>query len=264
MRAVVIGGTGTVGSHAVRALAAAGAEVVCVSRRPPSSERVVEHRRADLVSGAGLDAALGGADVVVDAANDATSGAREVLVAGTQRALLSASRAGAGHYVLISIVGIDAVPMRYYRAKLDQERAVEHGPLPWTILRATQFHELIDRILSIAARWRLRPSGSIPLQPVAAEEVGVQLAEIARGDPRRVRLAFAGPQVEPLGELSRAWTSARRRRLVGVPLWLPGAVGAALRRGALCDPRAPTGSQTFESWLHAPPADALPPHRVDS
>jgi uncharacterized protein YbjT (DUF2867 family) len=186
---------------------------------------------------------------VVDASN-AQRQARQVLVEGSARLLAAEQQAGVGHHVCISIVGCDQVPISYYRVKVDQERAVEQGPVPWTIVRATQFHELVASVLGRAARYRVLPAPSMPLQPVAASEVARVLADAAESDPSGGRIRVVGPQVRSVRELARTWLSATGRSAVLLPVPLPGSLGRALRTGALTTPNADvTGAITFARWL---------------
>ena len=139
MRIAIAGGTGTVGRPTVDAAHAAGHETVVLTRSSG----------VDLVSGEGLDAALDGVDAVVDLANITTLSADEAtrfFSAATGNLVAAAQRAGVRHVVLLSIVGIDRMPHDYYAGKLAQERVVEASPVPWTIVRATQFHEFAGQL----------------------------------------------------------------------------------------------------------------------
>ncbi len=244
----VVGGTGTLGAPVVAALLERGAAVRVLSRNAVALPADAEHRRVDLTTGEGLADALAGASVVVDAANS-NKGAEQTLVAGTRRLLEAGVAAGVGHHLTISIVGIDLVPMSYYRAKLAQERALEDGPLPWTLLRATQFHQLLDGAFAIAARFGIRPAGAAKLQPIDPAVVAARLAEAALAPPAGRLPDIAGPKVRTLGELSRAWATARgKHRLpLRVPAW--GKMGRGLAAGALCDPAAAAPGEDFEEWL---------------
>jgi uncharacterized protein YbjT (DUF2867 family) len=244
----VVGGTGTLGAPVVRELLARGATVRVLSRNATGVPAGAEHRRVDLTSGEGLAAALAGADAVVDAANS-TKAAEDVLVAGTGRMLEAGAAAGVAHHLAISIVGIDRVPLKYYRAKLAQEEAIEAGPLPFTILRATQFHQLLDGAFAAAARFGIRPTGAAKVQPIDPGAVATRLAEAALTEPAGRLPDLAGPRVQTLSELSRAWARARGKHLLPlrVPAW--GKMGKALAGGALCDPAAATPGEDFEEWL---------------
>jgi uncharacterized protein YbjT (DUF2867 family) len=241
----VIGGTGTVGRHVVAALEGGGAEVRVLTRHS-------EAHPVDVSTGAGLDAALAGCDVVVDAGNASSRRPESVLVAGTEHILDAAGRAGVGHLVTVSIVGIEQLPMGYYTAKLQQERLVKDGPLPWSIVRSTQFHELVDSLLRTIGRWRLSPRAGVPLQPVAAREAAQVVADVARAEPRNATLTVAGPEIQKLTSLARSWSDARHRR--GLPLLIPvpRRMRRALRAGALTCPDADErGTMTFGEWLAA-------------
>jgi uncharacterized protein YbjT (DUF2867 family) len=244
MRIAVVGGTGTVGRHVVEALRRRGHEPVVLARSTG----------VDLDTGKGLDAALQGADVVVDV-SDLRAVRRGTMVARlTRRArnLLEAERrAGVRAHVLLSIVGADRLPSGYHRGHLEQERVVLDGPVPATVLRATQFHELVERVL----RMQRGPVALVPrvrIRPVAAREVAELLAELAEEEPAgRVR-DLTGPRVHDAVDLARRTLRANGSRRLVVPVRLPGPWGRALRAGLLPDDRARRGTQTFREWLEDP------------
>jgi uncharacterized protein YbjT (DUF2867 family) len=244
----VVGGTGTLGAPVVAELVGRGAAVRVLSRNATAIPTGAEHRRVDLTSGEGLAEALACATVVVDVANS-NRGARQTLVEGTGRLLEASAAAGVGHHLAISIVGIDLVPITYYRHKLAQERAIETGPLPWTLLRATQFHQLVDGALASAARFGVRPTGSAKLQPVDPRTVAARLADAALAPPAGRLPDLGGPKISTLSELSRAWATARgRHRLpLRIPAW--GKIGKPPAAGALCVPDGATPGEDFEEWL---------------
>jgi uncharacterized protein YbjT (DUF2867 family) len=244
----VAGGTGTLGAPVVRELLARGATVRVLSRNATNVPDGAEHRRVDLTSGEGLAQALAGADAVIDAAN-ATKAAEDVLVAGTGRLLEAEAAAGVGHHLVISIIGIDQVPMKYYRVKFAQEKAIESGAVPYSILRASQFPQLLDMAFTAAARFGIRPTGTAKIQPIDPTVVAARLADAALAGPAGRLPDIAGPKVQTLSELSRTWATARgKRRLpLRVPAW--GKMGKALAAGALCDPAAATPGEDFEEWL---------------
>jgi len=244
----VVGGTGTLGAPVVRELLARGAGVRVLSRNRTNVPDGAEHRRVDLSTGEGLPATLAGADTVIDAANS-TKAAEDVLVAGTRRLLEAEAAAGVGHHVAISIIGIDQVPMKYYRAKLAQEEAIESGSIPFSILRASQFPQLLDQAFAVAARFGVRPTGAAKVQPIDPTVVAARLADAALTGPAGRLPDIAGPKAQTLSELSRAWADARgKHRLpLRVPSW--GRMGKALAVGALCDPAAATPGEDFEEWL---------------
>ncbi|MFF4181614.1 NAD(P)H-binding protein [Streptomyces sp. NPDC001691] len=241
----VAGGTGTLGRHVVDELRARGHRVRVLSRR--SAEYPV-----DLSTGEGLEAALRGCDVVVDAANSVSPRTmRATLVDGTRRLLAAERAAGVGHHVCVSIVGCDRVPMPYYKVKTAQEDAVTAGPVPWTIVRATQFHELIAGVFTATARARfVFASKRVVLQPVAAAEAARAVADAAEAAPRNGRIEAAGPERTDLHALARTWraTTARRAALLSAPI--PGRMGRALRAGRLASARPDAqGAVDFAQWL---------------
>lgn len=245
MTAAIVGGTGTLGQHVAAELRARGHKVRVLSRHAPDY-------RVDLATGDGLDDALAGCDVVVDASNNASRHAAGILVDGSRRLLAAGAAAGVAHHVSVSIVGCDQVPIGYYRVKVDQEQVVERGPVPWSIVRSTQFHELVGAVLAAAGRWRVLPVPPLAVQPVAAAEAAKVVADVAEGAPLTGRFAVAGPEICDARELARSWRSVTGRRAVLVPVPLPGKTGRALRAGALTtqqpDARGTTG---FADWLRS-------------
>lgn len=251
MNVAVPGGTGTLGALVVAELEARGHIARTISRHaaPPGA-------RVDLATGAGLAEALDGIEAVIDCSNVAKAGklARSVLVDGTARLLRAEREAGAAHHVLISIVGIDELPVAYYKLKVEQERLVQAGPVPYTVLRATQFHQLLDQAFAAASRFGFLPGGSIPVQPVDPREVATRLVDAVEEGPTGERRSFAGPEIAPVGRWARAWRAARGGRRPVLPLPVPplSAGLRALRGGALTSAAAPRGTVTFEHWLAEP------------
>jgi uncharacterized protein YbjT (DUF2867 family) len=252
MRVAVVGGTGTVGALVVTELAARGNEVRVVSRRPAPahSGTSVSHHSADIATGEGLIAALDGVEAVVDAVNELRR-ARNVLIDGTRRLLEAEVAAGVRHHVAISIVGCDRVPLAYYNVKVQQEEAVEAGPVPWSMLRATQFHTLLDGIFARAARFHVAPRGAARFQPVDPGVVAVRIAEAVHAGPAGRVADVAGPEVHTLSELADAWRASGGTRRRTLPLRVPslGKAGRAMRAGGLCEPTAAAGGATFVEWL---------------
>ncbi|HET9893949.1 MAG TPA: NAD(P)H-binding protein [Streptosporangiaceae bacterium] len=196
MKLVVIGGTGLIGSQVVARLTAAGHEVVPAA---PSTG-------VDVISGAGLDEALQGADVVVNLANSPTfdEESLDFFRAFMNNVLAAGERAGVGHQVLLSIVGVDQVPeLDYYRAKALQEELLRHGPTPYSIVRATQFFEFIDPVMSWTADDGTIRLPATLIQPMASADVADAVAEAAAGDPLNDIREVAGPDVFRLDELGR-------------------------------------------------------------
>jgi uncharacterized protein YbjT (DUF2867 family) len=256
MLIAVIGGTGTLGRAVVQELERRGHEVRALSR----SAR--EHP-VDLTTGTGLAAGLEGVRAVVDASNagPARRAAEALLVDGNRRLLEAERAAGVAHHVAVSIVGIERVPYAYYQVKLAQEAVVRGGPVPWTIVRATQFHELVASVFERMARFGMLPGAAMPLQPVDPREVAVVLADTAEAEASGEITQFAGPECRTLRELAQTWRLETGRRALIAPVPLVGPIGRALGAGGLTNPGAWKGRITFANWLrdHIPAAS---PSRV--
>lgn len=243
MNIAIAGGTGTLGRQVAGELRARGHEVRVLSRG-------AAEYRVDLTTGAGLDAALDGCEVVVDASNNSSRTAAATLVHGTRRLLAAGQAARVAHHVCVSVVGCELVPMGYFRVKAEQENIVARGVVPWTIVRATQFHEYAAAILGAAARYRMLPAPRALLQPVASAEVARVVADAAEKGPRLGRVSVAGPDVMTARELAWRWREATGKRALLVQVPLPGGLGRALRGGALTTGQPDVrGGVTFGAWL---------------
>ncbi|HEY5927291.1 MAG TPA: NAD(P)H-binding protein [Kofleriaceae bacterium] len=238
-RVVVLGGTGSLGSAVAAELTGSGYDVVVASRRGPT--------KVDVTTGEGLTAAMTGAEVVVDATNT-LAGARDVLVDGTARVLAAARDAGIKHFVGISIVGIDDAPIAYYRTKVEQEKVITNGPVPWTLLRATQFHDLIPKLAVKRLGMIIAPRG-MKLQPIDVREVAEVLAVAAASPPAGRVPDVGGPEVIELADLVRRWQRASGATGLVLRLPLPTPTGAFLRSGKLCAMQRGVGTRTFDQWL---------------
>jgi uncharacterized protein YbjT (DUF2867 family) len=164
---------------------------------------------------------------------------------------------GVEHHVLISIVGIDSVPFSYYRAKLEQERLVADGPVEASVLRSTQFHQLLDRIFSLTSRVGLLPGGAALLQPIDAREVARRLGSMLQEGSPPGRWELAGPEILRLSDLARAWRDATRTTRILVPIRLATTRSRELRAGALTRPDMAGGGMTFSDWVKGAYANGL-------
>ncbi|MCS7478456.1 SDR family oxidoreductase [Umezawaea endophytica] len=242
MRVAVAGGTGLIGTMVVDRLAEAGHEPVVLSRS----------RGVDLTTGAGLAAALAGCAAVVDASN-VTTMRRAVSVdffGAVARNLLAAGvDAGIDHVVVLSIVGVDEVDLGYYFGKREQEKLVSGGPLPWTILRATQFHEFPDSLIE-GAVGPFVPVPRMLSRPVAAAEVAAALVDLVLKPAGGYVQPIAGPEELWMADMTRRYVRARGERKVLVPIRLPGQAGKRMAAGGLL-PDGPytRGVQTFAEFL---------------
>ncbi|MFJ9724519.1 SDR family oxidoreductase [Streptomyces sp. NPDC101209] len=237
---LVTGGTGTLGRLVTERLRADGHEVRVLSRRTPPY--AVDLREG----GAGLDAAVDGVDTIVHCASTQTGGDEKAAA----HLIAAARRAGVRHLVYISIVGVDRVPFPYYRAKLAVEKAVEESGLGWTVLRATQFHDLPVMLFRTLARLPvLLLPARVADQPIEVAEVADRLAELAQGEPAGRVADMGGPQIRTLESLARSYLKAtgRRRAVLQVPLF--GKAYRAFREGGHLTSQHAVGKGTFEDYL---------------
>ncbi|BCO41513.1 nucleotide-diphosphate-sugar epimerase [Mycobacterium paraintracellulare] len=204
----------------------------------------------DVQTGAGLDAALDGVDTIVHC------------VYPTENLVAAAKRAGSPHLLYVSIVGIDRVPFAFYRRMLANERTIAESGVPWTVLRATQFHDLIAFVLRVLAKPPVMalPSG-LKFQPVDVRDVGERLAGLALGEPIGRAPDFGGPQARTLDDLARSYLAIAGRRRPMVPIRLPGKVFGGIRGGGLLTPEHAAGTITFEQYLEEQQAAGRLPYR---
>ncbi|TCO18126.1 uncharacterized protein YbjT (DUF2867 family) [Kribbella steppae] len=235
---LVTGGTGTLGRPTVEHLRAAGHEVRVLSRttRPGLIT-------GDLNTGRGIDSAVDGVDTIVHLATGL--GRRDVQ---QTRNLLQATPSTT-QVVVMSIVGIDRIPLPYYRSKLEVERLVAESGTSYTILRATQFHDLLDRIFSVQRFLPILLAPAITLQPIAVEDVAVRLTELVAQPVNGRAPDIGGPDRLQVIELARAWAAARGSRRPVVPLRVPGKTFRAYASGAALVDGPSFGRITFEEHV---------------
>ncbi|MGW7418464.1 SDR family oxidoreductase [Streptomyces sp. NPDC054813] len=241
MKVAVIGGTGLIGSQVVRNLTAAGHEAV-----PHSKSTGV-----DVLSGQGVDEALAGADVVVNLTNSPTfdEASPAFFQTSMDNLVAAARRGGVGHFVILSIVGVDQVPeMDYYRAKTLQEHILATGPVPYSIVRATQFMEFMDDVISWSSDADTVRLPATPIQPIAAADVAAAVAEVAAGAPLNGIRDIAGPDVFTLDELGRLTLSRKgdNRTVVTDPT---AGMFAVVKGDVLTDKDAHLAPTRYTDWL---------------
>ena len=236
---LVTGGTGTLGRDLVPALRALGGETHVLSR-----SGAPQTRRGDLASGEGLDVALRGIDTIVHlaAGRDQPGEARNLVRA-------AATAAGIRHLVFISIVGIDKIPLPYYRDKLAAETVIAEGAVPATILRTTQFHQFAEGLFA-AQRWLpVLFSPRLRIQPIDTRVVAEVLAGLASGGPRGRVADLGGPEVLSGGSIARLYRSHLRSRKPIVEFSLPGRLFAQFAAGHNVVPGSRAGGRTFGQYL---------------
>jgi len=247
---LITGGSGDLGSKLAVRFAAAGHTVRVLSRRRRPDTATTEWAEGDMETDAGLAEAVAGADLVAHAATGGGTRAKAD-VPGTRNLLEACKRAGTPHFFYISIVGIERIPLGYYKAKLECERLIEASGVPWSNLRATQFHTLMDGFLRMFSRVPLvlPVPKTFRFQPIETDEVAERMVGYAPNGPSGKLPDIGGPEVLTFGEIAKAWQRARgkRRPLVNVPVF--GATARGFKAGYNCTPEHAEGKVTWEQWL---------------
>jgi uncharacterized protein YbjT (DUF2867 family) len=251
---LVTGGTGTLGRQVVLRLQAAGHNMRVLSRQRHESEGGVEYVSGDLLKDEGIESAVAGAEIIVHCA-----GSRKGDDEATRNLVRAASRAGVRHLVYISVVGAERIPVvsgidrtmfGYFGSKLAAEQIVANSGVPWTTLRATQFHDLS---LTTAQQMAKLPVIPVPagfcFQPIDSGEVADRLVELTLGQPAGLVPDMGGPRVYAMGDLLRAYLRTQGKHPMMVPLWLPGQAARAIRAGANLAPEQAVGQRTWEDFL---------------
>jgi uncharacterized protein YbjT (DUF2867 family) len=247
MRIVVIGGTGLIGAKVVATLTAHGHEAVAAS---PATG-------VDTLTGAGLDAALAGSDVVVDVSNSPSFDDDAVLsffTRSTGNLLTAEAAAGVGHHVALSVVGTGRTPSSgYFRAKRAQEELIETSPVPWSIVHATQFFEFSARIADDATVDGAVHLPAVRFRPIAADDVAAAVARTATGTPTKDHVEVAGPEEFLFsGFIEHALRAAGDQRPVVADPRAPYFGAEVGERSLVPEDGAQLGSTRFEDWLQVP------------
>jgi uncharacterized protein YbjT (DUF2867 family) len=260
---LVTGGTGHLGRDLVARLK--GSYRVRVLARSPGSDPDVEWVPGDLATGEGIANALAGSQTLIHAATlspaarrgyfvpkDLWSSPTEVDREGTARLLEGAAAAGVGHFVYVSIVGIDRPRVPYLRRKLEAENLVRSGPIPWSIARATQFHWLMDRLLGRMSRLPVVPLPSnLPMEPVDTTDFADYLVQCVRNGPSGRLADFGGPEVLTLAEAFDQWRQTRARWVRTLPFSLPRSLRDGAAAMSLTGPGSRRGIVTWSDWLRS-------------
>lgn len=251
---LVTGGTGTLGRLVVPRLRNAGYEVRVLSRGRHDGADGVEFVAGDLATGEDVDAAVAGVEVIVHCAGS-TKG-DEIKA---EHLVQAASRAGTRHVVNISVVGADRVPLAgavdramfgYFGSKLAAERTIAESGVPWTTLRATQFHDLTLTTARQMARMPVVPVPSgFRFQPIDTDEVAARLVELALDAPAGLVAGIGGPKAYDMADLVRSYLRAAGKRRPIVPVRLPGEAARAFRAGVNLAPDRAVGHRTWEDFL---------------
>jgi uncharacterized protein YbjT (DUF2867 family) len=260
---LVTGGTGTLGRHVVPRLRDASCKVRVLSRHSREAGEGIEFVSGDLATGEGIEAAVKGVEIIVHCAGSSKGDEEKTL-----NLVRAASGTGVRHLVYISVVGADRVPVKsgidramfgYFASKLAAERIVTDSGLPWTILRATQFHDLLLTFAQALAKLPVVPAfGGFRYQPVDADDVAARLVQLTLGEPTGLVPDLGGPRVYTFADLLRSYLHANHQRRLILPVWLPGQAARAHRAGANLTPDHADGKRTWEDFL----ADRLGSPRV--
>jgi uncharacterized protein YbjT (DUF2867 family) len=253
-RILVTGGTGTLGRLVVPLLRDADGKVRVLSRRPRQAADGIEYVTGDLTTGDGIEGAVAGVEIIVNCAGTSKGDDEKA-----RNLVRPASRAGVRHLVNVSVVGADRIPVvsgvdramfGYFASKLAAERVVADSGLPWTTLRATQFHDLILLTARGLAKLPVMPAAAgFRFQPVDAADVAARLAELALGSPVGLAPDIAGPKVYEMSALLRSYLQASGKRRPVIKVRLPGGAARAVRGGANLAPDRAVGGRTWEEFL---------------
>lgn len=254
---LLTGGTGTLGRLVQPLLLDAGCKVRVLSRRGHGSHESgngIEFVTGDLATGEGIDATVDGVETIVHCAGSAKGDEDKA-----RNLVRAASEAAVQHLVYISVVGAERVPVvsgvdramfGYFAAKRAAENVVSGSGLPWTTLRATQFHDLVLTTARQMAKMPVIPApAGVRFQPIDAGDVATRLVELALGKPAGLVPDIAGPRVYEMQELIRSYLKATHRHRLIMPVKLPGRAARALRAGANLAPERAVGRRTWEDFL---------------
>jgi uncharacterized protein YbjT (DUF2867 family) len=255
-RVLVVGGTGLAGRAIAAEAVGRGHDVVVASRRIPDDDSAAYvpgavYASADLVTGDGLEEAVDGIDVLIDASNGVGREAAHTFLAGSQNLLHTAARFGVGHAVLLSIVNVDRSAYTYYRAKAAQERNYQDSPIETRIVRATQFHDFIASMFASGARMGVIPAfPKVRFQTIAVPDVARILVDAAEGSgPADSTRTVGGPRIQTSRALAEAWKAATGSRAVIAGVRQGGALGASWRAGENLAPDQAIEGLDFDGWL---------------
>jgi uncharacterized protein YbjT (DUF2867 family) len=251
---LITGGTGTLGRRLVPRLQAAGCKIRILSRSNHADGKSIEFVTGDLATGEGIEAAVQGVETIVHCAGSSKGDEEK-----TRNLVRAASGTGVRHLVYISVVGADRVPVKsgidramfgYFASKLASERIIIESGLPWTILRATQFHDLLFTVAQMMAKLPIVPAfAGFRYQPVDADDVAARLAQLTAGSPAGLVSDLGGPRIYTMVDLLRSYLRANHQHRLIVPVWQPGQAARAHRAGANLTPDHADGIRTWEDFL---------------
>jgi uncharacterized protein YbjT (DUF2867 family) len=260
MRILVTGGTGHLGRCIVSLVRNQGHQVRVLARTP-GKDRAIEWIQGDLATGRGIAEAVSGTEVIVHAATfsptatrgtirpiDLVRSPQEVDIGGTRQLLGAAGQAGIAHFLYVSIVGVRHTRLPYAQVKAAAEELVRQSGVPHSIVPATQFYWLLDRMLGKFARLPVWPLPTeLPIQPGDESDFAAYVVECVADGPGGDRQPFGGPDIMSFGEVAEQYQAARGLQRRVLPLPLPSA--AVRAAGALTCPEGRRGTTTWAEWL---------------
>ncbi|GHO68963.1 NmrA family transcriptional regulator [Ktedonobacter sp. SOSP1-52] len=251
---LVTGGTGTLGRHLIPRLQDAGCKVRVLSRSSHENREGIEFVTGDLATGEGVEAAVEGTETIVHCAGSSKGDEEKAL-----NLVRAATKARVRHLVYISVVGADLVPVKsgidramfgYFASKRAAEHLVIDSGIPWTILRATQFHDLLLTFAQALAKLPVVPAfAGFRYQPVDADDVAARLVQLTLSEPAGLVPDLGGPRVYTFADLLRSYLHANHQRRLIIPIWLPGQAARAHRAGANLTLDHADGTRTWEEFL---------------
>lgn len=249
MKILVTGGTGVLGRNFEKIALERGMDLRLASRNRPKKTKT-DWCYLDVETGQGIADALKGVDVVFHTATNPMKKFHEVDYLGTKKLLAACKENNIKHFIYPSIVGMERIPMKYYKCKLQVESLIMESGIPFTILRATQFHNLVERLFNTFSRYPITilPS-KMQFQTIAVEEVAAAFVEICDGEPLGCAPDIGGPEIMTVKEMHQIWREALAKRNKFVPLFLPLPVIKGFVKGDNTNSEIKSGEITWRDWL---------------
>lgn len=252
-KVLITGGTGLLGRALVHALESSKISFVIGSRNQPVTENLKPHwKKLNLATGEGLDECLENVDTIFHLASATKPFNAATDVEGTRQMLEAGKLSGVKHMIYVSIVGIDKVPISYYKIKLAAEQVVKEAGIDYTILRVTQFHDFLDNVIGKTLKYPVTfMPKAIKYQPVSLAVVVDKLMDIYENGPTNDTLEIGGPEVMTMGKAAEYWLKAqnKKRWILNVPITFAGKLGKNLAEGGLTTKDLAKHSQTWGEYL---------------